>query len=185
MSYNNDTIRDEYFKWIYDCMCKGRVHKGVSYIKLFRFLHETEFTYSIIMDENRALDGVDLRYRFAMEIYNDPSVEYCLRVTNDSCSVLEMLAALAIRCEETIMEDSRYGNRTSQWFWSMLSTMGVSLMTDDVFDEEYVAKCVYTFLNREYEPDGAGGIFYIRNCEEDLRDMEIWTQLCWYLNKID
>ena len=37
---------------------------------------------------------------------------------------------------------------------------------------------------REYAPDGRGGLFTIRNCEEDLRKVEIWYQLCWYLDTI-
>ena len=36
---------------------------------------------------------------------------------NKTCSVLEMMIALAIRCEEHIMDDPDVGNRTGQWFW--------------------------------------------------------------------
>ena len=39
-------------------------------------------------------------------------------------------------------------------------------------------------MNREYEPNGKGGLFTIRGCEEDLTEVEIWYQLNWYLNTI-
>ena len=80
------------------------------------------------------------------------------------------------------MDDTRYGNRVKQWFWSMLKNLGLNLMTDDIFDKKYAEQIITRFLNRQYERDGAGGLFCIPNCQDDLRDYEIWTQLCWYLN---
>ena len=174
-----DKVKSDYFKWLYDYVCKGRAHQNTSYEKLFTFLHQTEFTFSVRNDVNRARDGVDLRYRFAM-IYDDESL---MDILDGPCSVLEMMVALAIRCEETIMDDSRYGDRTGQWFWGMMSNIGIGLMYDDIFDEEFVERKIYRFLERCYDPDGKGGLFYIKGCKEDLRDLEIWTQLCWYLDK--
>ena len=95
-----------------------------------------------------------------------------------------MMIGLAIRCEEWIMDNPNYGNRTRQWFWSMISSLGLGSMHDERFDEAYVKQIVIRFLNREYQPDGRGGLFTIRNCEYDLRDVEIWYQLCWYLDDI-
>ena len=53
-----------------------------------------------------------------------------------------------------------------------------------MFDKQYVTKVIGRFLNREYEPNGKGGLFIINNCNDDLRDVEIWYQLCWYLDSI-
>lgn len=174
-------VREEYFEWLYDYVCKGRSHHGVSYRELFHCLDNIEFTYSIPRDGNRAKDGIGLRYRFCMEQYGE-SLEYAL---DRPCSVLEMIIALAIRCEESIMDDTRYGNRTGQWFWTMMHNLGIGNMTDDIFDEYYVERIISRFLNRDYQPDGKGGLFYVRNCEQDLRDVEIWVQLFWYLDRFD
>jgi len=171
-------IEEKYFEWLYNYVCKGRSHDKVSYRKLFMYLHNIEFTYLIPNDVNRAKDGIDLRYRFAMLEDNDD----CVYILEGPCSVLEMIVALAIRCEETIMDDPRYGDRTAQWFWIMLSNIGIGNVFDDIFDLDYVSRKVEIFLNREYAPNGRGGLFYIRDCTDDLRDVEIWTQLCWYLN---
>ena len=46
-------------------------------------------------------------------------------------------------------------------------------------DEDDVIK---RFLDRDYEPNGKGGLFTIKNCRQDLRKVEIWYQLCWYLD---
>ena len=173
-----DQVKSKYFDWLYNYVCKGRVNNNVSYKKLFMLLHDIEFTFCIRNDINRARDGVDLRYRFAIFIDD----EQVMDILDGPCTVLEMILALAIRCEETIMNDTRYGDRTSQWFWNMLSNLGISFMTDDRFDEELATEKIFIFLERRYKPDGKGGLFYIRNCEDDLRNVEIWTQLCWYLD---
>ena len=95
-----------------------------------------------------------------------------------------MMIALSIRCEETIMDDPKIGDRTGQWFWGMISNLGLSSMIDKRFDEEYVWYNIERFLNRDYEADGKGGLFTIKNTNRDLRKVEIWIQLCWYLDNI-
>ena len=100
------------------------------------------------------------------------------------CSILEMMIALAIRCEEHIMEDPEIGNRTGQWFWNMIVSLGLGHMTDDYFDLAYVEEAVRRFLNREYSRDGSGGLFTIERCPQDMRRIEIWYQMCMYLQTI-
>lgn len=170
-------VKDKYFEWLYNYVCKGRINNSISYKNLFKLLHDTEFTFLIRDDLSRARDGVDLRYRFAI-LMDDEQV---MNILDGPCSILEMMVALAIRCEETIMDDTRYGDRTSQWFWDMLRNIGLSYMTDDRFDEKVATEKIFRFLERRYEPNGKGGLFYIRDCKEDLREVEIFMQLCWYL----
>lgn len=174
-----DEIANEYFDWLFNVVCGRRYSKHVSYRKLLMHLHRTEFIYSIPRDENRAEDGIDLRYRFSTFKGYDAS-EYL----DEPCSVLEMMIALSIRCEENIMDDPNMGDRTAYWFWSMVTTLGLGSMTDDRYDRELVTDILTRFLNREYDPDGKGGLFQIRRCDRDLRKVEIWFQLCWYLDSI-
>ena len=100
------------------------------------------------------------------------------------CSILEMMVALAIRCEEGIMDDPDIGDRTGQWFWGMVTNLGLGSMSDENFDRKYVDEVIERFLNRKYDPDGRGGLFRVRNCKYDLREVEIFHQLCWYLDNI-
>ena len=179
-TYRNQ-IKDRYFDWLYNYVCKGRVNSRISYRKLFTLLHNIDFDFYIHNDVNRAMDGIDLRNRFAAVIHDEDVTD----VLDDPCSVLEMILALAIRCEETIMDDPRYGDRTSQWFWDMLNNLGIGRMTDDIFDAKYVTKKIYIFMERQYDSNGKGGLFYIPGCKYDLRSVEIWSQLCWYLDNFN
>ena len=175
---------DDYFEWLVDLLCRGRYRDSASYRKLLTRLHDTEFRYSINRDQNRAEDGVDLRRRFALIRYDEDSYEDVMRDLTGPCSVLEMMVALAIRCEETIMDDPNVGDRTGQWFWGMITSLGLGGMAGSRDDEQVVDSKVERFLDRKYEPNGKGGLFTINRCDRDLRYVEIWYQLCWYLDTI-
>lgn len=178
----SDRINNEYFEWLFNLACGNRYSKQISFRKLLMHLHNTEFIYSIPRDINRAEDGLDMRYRFAYE--NMGKFRDAEKHLRGPCTVLEMLIGLSIRCEENIMDDPRMGDRTGQWFWGMIVNLGLGSMTDNNYDKKYVDEVLTRFLNREYEPDGKGGLFTIRNCKRDLRRVEIWYQLCWYLDSI-
>ncbi len=175
-----DRVNDEYFEWLCEIVDSRRFAKQISYRKLLMHLHNIEFTWFVPHDDNRADDGVQLRRRYAL-VRDDRSL---ISYITGPCSVLEMMVALAIRCEETIMDDALLGDRTGQWFWGMIHNLGLSSMTNSHFDRRYVDDVVARLLNREYEPDGRGGLFTVRNCDGDMRKVEIWCQLSWYLGSI-
>lgn len=171
-------IEEEYFEWLYNLVCQDRYGEKNSYRKLLKHLHDIEFTYIIQKDENRAIDGENLRYLFAYFHKYPASVETLL---NGPSSVLEMMIALATRCED-VMDDPSIGDRTGQWFWKMISNLGLGGMYDMLYDREAVDKIIDIFLNRKFEPDGSGGLFKIKNCNKDLRKFEIWICALWYLD---
>lgn len=143
-------------------------------------LHDVDFEWLIDMDENRAQDGIDLRDRFIRECgYHEEDEVYLEK----PCSVLEMMVALAIRAEQTIMDDPDAGNRTGQWFWEMITSLGLGRMDDLNFNRAKAMRTIDRFLDRKYEPNGKGGLFTMPDCERDLRDVDIWYQINWYLNE--
>ena len=176
----HDHIVSDYFAWMYMLVCGDRFTPNVSFKKLLTYLYETKFVSVMPRDENRAEDGMDLRYHFALDY---TCVEHADDYLKGPCSILEMIIALAFKIEET-MDDPRMGDRMPQWFWNMIVSLGLGSMNDDWFDERAVRRIIVTFLNRDYEPNGKGGLFTIRGCDEDLRDIEIWHQMCLYLNTI-
>lgn len=178
---SKDAIENAYFEWMCDLVCKNRFGNDISYKKLLTFLHGIEFTYTIRRDKSRADDGINLRYRFP---YESQAIDDIERYVNGPCSIFEMMLALAIRCEETIMDNPAYGDRTGQWFWGMIASLGLSSMEDSRFDKKLADKVIDKFLSHEYESNGKGGLFTIRNCEDDLRTVEIWTQMLWFLDTI-
>lgn len=178
-----DEVNNEYFEWLCHFVCDERYAKKTSYHKLMRRLHEIDFEYILAMDGNRAEDGMDLRYRFAYE--NNYTGSMVASYLDDRpCSVLEMMIALAIRCEEHIMGDPDVGDRTGQWFWNMIVNLGLGRMTDPKFDPDYVDDTIDRFLKREYERNGKGGLFTVENPHRDLRSVDIWYQMCWYLDSV-
>lgn len=177
------TINREYLDWMYNKVCNDQYSRNVSYHKLFEQLHDTDFTYILPMDDNRAEDGVNLRYRFGQEAgYEDAMVSWYL--DNRPCSVLEMMLALAIRVEISIMDNPDIGDRSGQWFWEMVVSLGLGGMTDENYDYEAVDERLYIFLNRKYARNGAGGLFTIRNSTKDMRNIDIWYQMCFHLNEV-
>lgn len=179
---NIDEINDEYFAWLSDKVCKDRFAKNISYRKLLQALHSVNFKWRMRNDANRASDGLTLRRRFATHMGFEE--DYFLPYITGPCTVLEMMIALAIKCEVSIMDNPVVGDRTAQWFWEMVNTMGLGGMYDSNFDEKYVKDIINRFVDREYSPNGKGGLFHIRDCKYDLTTVDIWDQMCWYLDGI-
>ena len=179
---DRDKIENEYFEWMYNIATKGMFSKNISFRKLLMHLHSIDFIYSIPKDGGRAGDGIDLRYRFLYEYNGKEDAENYI---HGPCSVLEMILALAIRCEETMMDNPKLGDRTKQWFWGMITNLGLGSMENSRYDKKYVEEVVDNFLHRRYQANGKGGLFTVNNADDDLRKVEIWYQLCWYLNTIN
>jgi len=173
---------DKYFDWLCNLVGSAFPHRGFTYHKLLLCLFHIDFTYSIPLDENRANDGVNLRYHFGKD-YDIDIHEIAYYLDNRPCSVLEMMVALAVRCEEAIMEDPKEGDRTGLWFWNMIINLELDSFDDSLFNEYQVRKIVDRFLNRQYEPSGKGGLFYVDDPYHDLRHINIWYQMMWYLDK--
>lgn len=174
-----DRINSDYFEWMYELVGGTRFAEAVSYRKLLTFLHDVEFVYFVPYDENRAADGIALRYRYCLLHDCLDSEQYL----TGPCSVLEMMIALAIRCEE-IMDNPDVGDRTAQWFWEMIKSMGLGSMHNYNYNEWLVNDVVSRFLNREHEADGRGGLFTVKGWDRDMRTAEIWHQLMAYMNTI-
>lgn len=181
---SRDELNNLYFEWMYQLVSNDkRYTKHLSYSKLLYLLHNTNFIYLMDMDGNRYEDGIDLRYRFAYEQGID-NREVADALDNKPCSVLEMMIALSIRIEESIMNDPDIGDRTGQWFWGMIVSLGLGMMNDSNFRKNEAIDILDRFLSREYERNGKGGLFTTKYGYRDMRDIEIWYQANLYLNEI-
>lgn len=171
-------ILNDYFDWLYYQVKNEQGSKRVSYRKLLSCLHSMEFRYFVDYDENRAADGINMRWYYVEDGGDDEILKW-----KEPCTVLEMLIGLAIQME-TIMIHPDIDYRAGHWFWMMISNLGLDYMTDSKFDRRHVYGAVSIFLDRTYEPDGEGNIIFIDGCDKDLREVEIWQQMCWYLDSI-
>ena len=125
------------------------------------------------------MDGLQLRYRFFLRTG--------INVMDDRrpCSMLEMMAALSWRIEEDIMDNPVIGNRTPQWFWHMIAVMGLNGQYDGNFNEDVVNAAIDRVISRKYAYNGDGGLFKVNNPLRDMRTVEIWCQMLWYIDSID
>lgn len=176
-------MNELYFEWMYQLVCNRNVIGRLSYRKLCEKLHSIEFTYTIPRDGNRYEDGIDLRYEYGYENHISHNV-IAQELDIRSCSVLEMMVALAFKCEKQIMDNIDIGDRTGKWFMDMIVSLGLERETDDKFNEKRVDYIIQRFLNHEYEHDGQGGLFTVINSPIDLRNEEIFVQENLYLNEI-
>lgn len=170
------TTSRPYFVWLYSHIGnpsdKNPEH---SHWILADLLYGIVFTWDIPNDDNRADDGIQLRYEFCEETGTDD-----FHAEDGPCTVLEMLIALAKRLD--FLEDGG----AADWFWIMVDNLGLLGFTDQAYvDEEWFKDEVYDiidiFLCREFEKSGVGGIFPLRHPRSDQRKVEIWYQMHAYL----
>jgi hypothetical protein len=176
-------IRDRYFDWLYGLISTDEFSQKLSYHQLLETLYFIPFRYYLPMDDSRAKDGVALRYRFGKRM-DIPEIVIKNELDTRQCSVLEMLVALCLRCEEHIMHDDAVGDRTGKWFWDILENMHLTDYDDANFDSTKVREIVETFLTRRFKPNGEGSIATLTDCKYDLREVEIWDQMMWWLDYV-
>ena len=82
------------------------------------------------------------------------------------------------------MDNPDTGNRMGQWFWDMIENLGLESMDNSQFNAAYTDDVIFRFMERKYKRNGEGGLFTINHCKYDMRNVEIWYQLNWYLNGI-
>lgn len=179
-----DQIKDEYYLWLYNLIKFGEEDRD-SYSILTKRLHSIEFTWSVPNDDNRVLDGVQLRNTFI----DESDIGYYERwVLDGPCSVLEMLVGLSIRIND-IMADAGDDGFLGRWFWDMIRNLGLIEFTDYNYYMKgghfAVSNTILKLVERTYTPNGRGGLFPLKRAKQDQREIEIWYQLHAYLHEQD
>lgn len=151
--------------------------------KLMQLLHNMEFTWINAMDENRAVDGVNLRKRYLSETgvkanWPDGLIDEFLH--ENPCSLLEMFAALSIR-----LDRDWYGDpgdpRPDIIFHDMIDNLGLVYYTNKHFNEDEICEKCVRFLSRKITKTGKYGIFPLKKPIRDQREAEIWKQAMAYI----
>ncbi len=169
---------DNYFKWLCT-LIESETYDINMWMNVLEALYSKPFYYVHPKDVNRIEDGSELWTRYC-EIINLSKND---NQNHNFVSILEVMIALAIRCENEIMSCIDGSNHTSIWFFDMLDSLGLVELFNENFDINEFEYITDRFLNRNYDPDGKGGLFYIPGINTDLREIEIWYQMNWYLNK--
>lgn len=162
-----------YFNELCSILDRAPYGRNVSlYSKLLWQLHNTPFRTIVRMDENRTADAVEFRRT------------YFGRTIDHEVCMLEVMLTLARRIEIDVMQGTTPCDRTVDWFWVMVDSLGLSNMTDEVYNEAIVKTVLKRFEHGRYSPDGRGGLFTVSNSGIDMRKQEIWYQAALYLTDI-
>lgn len=170
----DESLEDLYFNWL----CAKVLHlenptPSLTFDKLFRVLHGTEFVWLVSGDDNRLEDGLDLRGDFLSET----GILDVLDWEHQPCSLFEMLIAFSKKAQH--MTDVPY----KEWFWEFLENLGLKQYNDatDIQPDE-INEVLYALVWRTYDFRGHhGGLFPVNDPTHDQTQTEIWYQFCEYL----
>ena len=170
-------ILDQYYNWLLNRIENPERPIVRRYQELLSALYSKRYEYRIARDSNRAMDGVELRYEFG-ELFGYSRYEIDNWLCGQ-CSVLELMIALSARCENEIS-----GTTDSHvWFWTMIESLRLDGMDDRHFEPNYVDQALDDFMSGNYCRDGEGSLFTLRNTHQDMRRLELWYQMCAFLNE--
>ena len=170
-----------YFDWLVYTIAPDHFQRD-DYSELLFFLYYTEFYWVVKRDKNRAEDGLNLRTRFEEEtgLYCD---------LYGPCNLLEMLVALAIRCENDLMYmyDPELGDQTSRWFWMFLENLGLLEYDDANFEPDEISDILFHFMDRDYGDRGEFCAFSddsdSENFDFGFEKTELWYQMNYYMKE--
>lgn len=169
-----ETLDDAYLSWLYGQVADHTLTEPRdTYWNLFRVLYKKEFTWFVPNDDNRAIDGLLMRQRFAENRGVMVSDEYWLRL---GCSMLELFIAIAKRLN---YEDEEHS--VSWWFWHLITNIGLHFSDAFKLPLRRIDGRLDMIIWRTYEDNGHGGLFPLRAPQKDQRKVEIWYQLSAYL----
>lgn len=174
---NNEPLEEVYFKWLAAFVVNTRLKSPrLAYWKLLRHLLITEFVWFVKNDDNRIADGKELRSRFLEE---HPEIRPTEDWLNQGCSFFEMLIALSARLDFQTESGSQ-----ADWFWKLLSNVNL-VITDQEYEEYrmemFACQVLDALNNRTYDPSGRGGLFPLMYPPTDQREVELWSQMNFYL----
>lgn len=170
----NEPLDELYLRWLYSQTgsVKTRI-RSRTYWRLLRQLYTTEFVWFVPNDDNRVMDGRQLREDFLAESEMDVVDETWMAL---GCSFLEMLVALSRRLS------FEAGGESLDWFWQLIRNIELDSYNDaQEFSTEEIAEKVNRVIWRTYKRNGIGGLFPLRSARQDQRDIELWYQLNAYL----
>lgn len=174
-------IRSIYFEWLYAKAFKVRdLESSDSYLTVCSHLHSVEFWDGVPNDDNRRIEGEELRDEFVSNTSMVDAEDYAKLYSNGRASVLEMLIALAKRADYEV----ELG--TPEWMRIFLENLDLLKYSDArvrVSHRTVIERIIRIFNQRQYERNGQGGIFPLQRSRKDQRTVELWYQMAAYMKE--
>lgn len=163
---------DPYFEWLCNKV------RGEYYHELLYALYDIQFHSSNELDKNRISYALALRDEYEARGLAGCPVE--------GCTVLEVMMSMAIRCEDTVMNNPNKGDRTLDWFWQMIDNLGFSKFTDGAWNAAMlvnVNRTINDWLERRFKRNGLGSPWPLSEGRKDCRRVDLWTAMMWYMSE--
>ena len=172
----SQNLTEDYLRWLEPQLRDEHGNPGKDYWDLLNLMFEKKFTVVVPMDENRAVDGLDLRTEFAHEIRIRPNRMQILGAS----SFLEVLIGLSRRMAFIA------GGSAPGWAWHLLSNLELHRMSDPLSRPKHnkAQEIMDTVISRSYSPDGTGGFFPLAWPDEDMTRIELWYQMNAYVGEL-
>ena len=175
--------KESYVEWLESFTIDERVNddRRLTYKKLIKRLWLIYYIPSIGNDEDRAIDGVELRNRYYDILAKDSGVHIDdyedVGKIFGQCRVLEMLVALSMQMYD-LMQDLGIYNSVSRWFWEIMKCLDFEFLDDDNWydngwnsaDRFVNCTCEHIMYRDGPRIGTNGGWFRLNNWE----NMEIW-----------
>lgn len=184
-------LTEDYLRWLEPQIREddGLSNPNREFWGLLALMYEKEFRPLVANDDNRWMDGLELRTEFC----NDFRVRMSARrrepyrsfldkeLPNPPCSFLEVLIGISRRFSFTA------GGSAPGWAWVLLNNLNLHRMADPLSrgKARRAADIIEVCTSRNYEPDGSGGFFPLQDPQEDQRQVEIWYQMAAYIGEMD
>lgn len=176
---NDDRFRkwdDAYFHWL-EPQVYPPGHQRKTYRDVLAMMYVKDFLWLVPNDDNRMVDGLDLRVEF---IHESEAPRYVKPEVFGTCSVLEVLIGLSRRLAFTA------GGEAEGWAWQLLVNLEFDKMSDPLTRRKVdkVSETLEALIWRRYNTDGSGGFFPLSWPEEDQTKIELWYQMSAYVDEI-
>lgn len=174
----------DYFVWLCEMVCVDGRYTDESYWVLAEALWCTDYYWTIPLDRNRANNSSILRFRYSkLEGGEDPY--------DGPPTVLEVFVMLA---EDmfNLLDELDGEDRRPMFFWEMIDNLGLTSFTDQLFRDYPEKKELYLrriqkkldiWMHREYDYNGTGGLFPLRDPRSDQTKIELWYQMQSYISE--
>lgn len=173
---NSSTLTEDYLRWLEPQLRDEHGNPSKSYWGLLNLMFAKKFVEIIPHDDNRMVDGMDLRVEFAHV--------HRTRVTTmrnlGPCSFLEVLIALSRRMAFTA------GGEAPGWAWQFLGNLELHRMSDPLTrpKQNRASDILDVCIERTYRPDGTGGFFPLAWPDDDMTQVELWYQMNAYIEEL-
>lgn len=169
---------DDYFLWL----C-GIINLDFDrYSTLIYILQDMDFVWVLDRDSGRSSDGLALREEYYHQTFDD-----WVMLWEKSCTVLEALIGLA-RTMDAMLIDENTSDRTRVWFWEFIRNLGLKKYTNQYIETLFVEErefdiqsIVMVWMNRDFDVDGTGSVFPLKNPRRDQREETMIYQLNSYI----